>query len=82
MACQVPVIGSDSGEILNVIADAGLVFPEGDAAALSDRLTQLIDHPEQARELGQRGYQRAIAHYTNHALAKELLSFYRDLQPT
>ena len=82
MACQVPVIGSDSGEIPNVIADAGLVFPEGDVAALSDRLTQLIDHPEHARELGQRGYQRAIAHYTNHALAKELLSFYRDLQPT
>ncbi|MCY7278294.1 MAG: glycosyltransferase family 4 protein, partial [Phormidesmis sp. CAN_BIN44] len=76
------VIGSDSGEIPNVIADAGLVFPEGDAAALSDRLVQLIDHPEQARELGQRGYQRAIVHYTNHALAKELLSFYRDLQPT
>ncbi len=82
MACQVPVIGSDSGEIPNVIADAGLVFPEGDVAALSDRLVQLIDHPEQARELGQRGYQRAIAHYTNHALAKELLSFYRDLQPS
>ena len=82
MACQVPVIGSDSGEIPNVIADAGLVFPEGDVAALNDRLTQLIDHPEHARELGQRGYQRAIAQYTNHALAKELLSFYRDLQLT
>ncbi|HEY9644931.1 MAG TPA: hormogonium polysaccharide biosynthesis glycosyltransferase HpsO, partial [Chroococcidiopsis sp.] len=31
MACQVPVIGSDSGEIPNVIADSGLIFPEGDA---------------------------------------------------
>ncbi len=80
MACQVPVIGSDSGEIPHVIADAGLVFPEGDVAALSDRLAQLMDHPKQAREIGQRGYQRTIAHYTNHALAKELLSFYRDLQ--
>ncbi len=79
MACQVPVIGSDSGEIPNVIGKAGLVFPEGNVAALSDRLTQLIDQPDYARDMGQRGYQRAIAHYTNHALAKELLSFYRDL---
>jgi L-malate glycosyltransferase len=30
MACQVPVIGSNSGEIPNVISDAGLTFPEGD----------------------------------------------------
>ncbi|MCY7323183.1 MAG: hormogonium polysaccharide biosynthesis glycosyltransferase HpsO, partial [Phormidesmis sp. CAN_BIN36] len=80
MACQVPVIGSDSGEIPNVIADAGLIFPEGNVEALSDRLTQLIDQPEYAREIGQRGYYRAIAHYTNHALAQELLNFYRDLQ--
>ena len=80
MACQVPVIGSDSGEIPNVIGDAGLIFPEGNVEALSDRLTQLIDQPEYAREIGQRGYHRAIAHYTNRALAKELLNFYHDLQ--
>ena len=35
MACEVPVVGSDSGEIARVIGDAGLVFPEGDVAALS-----------------------------------------------
>ena len=80
MACQVPVIGSDSGEIPHVIGDAGLVFAEGDAAALSDRITQLIEQPDYARKLGQQGHQRAITRYTNDALAKELLSFYRDLQ--
>jgi glycosyltransferase involved in cell wall biosynthesis len=80
MACQVPVIGSDSGEIPNVIAEAGLVFPEGDASALSDRLSQLMNNHTFAEELGQRGYERAIAHYTNHALAKDLLTFYRELQ--
>ena len=30
MACGVPVIGSSSGEIPNVIGEAGIVFPEGD----------------------------------------------------
>jgi glycosyltransferase involved in cell wall biosynthesis len=80
MACQVPVIGSDSGEIPNVIADAGLVFPEGNVDELRDRLSQLMDNRSFAEELGRQGYQRAIVHYTNHALAKELLAFYRELK--
>jgi L-malate glycosyltransferase len=79
MACQVPVIGSDSGEIPQVVADAGLVFPEGNGEALRDRLTQLIDDPSFAQELGQKGYQRAMVKYTNGALAKALLSFYREI---
>ncbi|MCU0551071.1 MAG: hormogonium polysaccharide biosynthesis glycosyltransferase HpsO [Leptolyngbya sp. Prado105] len=79
MACQVPVIGSDSGEIPNVIGDAGLVFPEGNVEELSDRLARLIDDRDFASDLGQQGYQRAIAKYTNRALAKELLEFYRSL---
>lgn len=79
MACQVPVIGSDSGEIPNVIGQAGLVFPEGNVEELSDRLAQLMDDRNFAESLGQQGYQRAIAKYTNRALAKELLEFYRSL---
>ncbi|MBD1823975.1 glycosyltransferase family 4 protein [Cyanobacteria bacterium FACHB-DQ100] len=79
MACQVPVIGSDSGEIPNVIDRAGLVFPEGNVGELSDRLAQLMDNRSFAEELGQRGYERVIAKYTNRALAKELLEFYRSL---
>jgi L-malate glycosyltransferase len=79
MACQVPVIGSDSGEIPHVIADAGLVFPEGEMAGLRDRLIQLIDQPEFAQNMGERGYQRAMVKYTNRALAKDLLAFYRSL---
>lgn len=79
MACQVPVIGSDSGEIPHVIGDSGLVFPEGDPVALADRLTQLIKHPEQRRTLAHKGYKRAMEQYTNKALATELLAFYQEL---
>jgi L-malate glycosyltransferase len=79
MACRVPVIGSDSGEIPNVIDDAGLVFPEGDVEALCDRLSQLISDPDFAQAIGQKGYQRAMVKYTNRALAKDMLEFYRLL---
>jgi L-malate glycosyltransferase len=79
MACQVPVIGSNSGEIPHVIGDAGLVFPEGDAKALANCLIQLMDNSEFADNLGQMGYQRVMAQYTNNALAKQQLEFYKEL---
>ncbi|MEO0349052.1 MAG: hormogonium polysaccharide biosynthesis glycosyltransferase HpsO [Cyanobacteria bacterium P01_A01_bin.15] len=79
MACQVPVIGSDSGEIPHVIGDSGLVFPEKDYEALADRLKQLIQQPEQRQSLAQKGYKKAMKQYTNKALATELLAFYQEL---
>ena len=52
MACQTPVIGSDSGEIPHVIGDAGLVFPEGDAQALASHLLRLAGDSGPARRSG------------------------------
>ncbi|OLP19609.1 glycosyl transferase family 1 [Leptolyngbya sp. 'hensonii'] len=79
MACQVPVIGSDSGEIPHVIGDAGLVFPEGDAAALQDCLLQLMTQPDRAIDRAKQGYERAMTCYTNQALARQLLDFYQQI---
>jgi glycosyltransferase involved in cell wall biosynthesis len=79
MACQVPVIGSDSGEIPFVIADRGLTFPEKDAAALAKCIQTLLDNPTFAQELGQQGYERVMTDYTNKALAQKQLDFYQQL---
>ncbi|KMW70854.1 hypothetical protein WN50_32145, partial [Limnoraphis robusta CS-951] len=57
MACKVPVIGSDSGEIPHVIGEAGVVFPEGKAEALGDCIRQLMENPQQAEKLALRGYE-------------------------
>lgn len=79
MGCQVPVIGSDSGEIPYVIGDTGMTFPEGNVEALAGCLTALMDDPELAHNLGQLGYAKAISQYTNTALAKQQLEFYKEL---
>lgn len=80
MACKVPVIGSDSGEIPHVIKTDGLIFPEGNAVALAEKITALINHRDQHTDLAEKGYHRAMAEYTNRALAKRLLEFYQSLQ--
>ncbi|MBD2576869.1 hormogonium polysaccharide biosynthesis glycosyltransferase HpsO [Oscillatoria sp. FACHB-1406] len=79
MACGVPVIGSDSGEIPHVIGEAGLIFPEKDSAALRQCLQQLMEQPELREKLGRLGYDRAMQRYTNQALAREQLAFYRKI---
>ncbi|MET0555459.1 MAG: glycosyltransferase, partial [Vicinamibacteria bacterium] len=45
MACGVPVVGSSSGAIPDVMGDAGLVFAEGDPAALAGVLRRLAGDP-------------------------------------
>ena len=79
MACKIPVIGSDCGEIPHVIGDAGLIFPEGNAEKLRGCLQQLMERPPLAADLGDRGYRRAMSNYTNKALAEQLLEFYKEL---
>jgi L-malate glycosyltransferase len=79
MACKIPVIGSDCGEIPHVIGDTGLIFPEGNAEKLRECLHELIERSELAAELSQRGYNRVMKNYTNHALAEQLLEFYQEL---
>ena len=80
MACKVPVIGSDSGEIPHVIKEDGLVFPEGNAALLAEKIAMLMRQPARHEELAERGYQRAMHEYTNDALAARLLEFYTTLR--
>lgn len=79
MACGVPVIGSDSGEIPNVIGDAGLVTPEGDTAALSAALAALAGDPARQSELAERGRARVLARYTHAHIAQATAQIYRAM---
>ncbi len=81
MACEAPVIGSDSGEIPKVIGDAGLVFPEGDAEALADRLEQIAQNPSFAAQLVQRGLKR-VSEFTWETIADRTYDAYREVSGT
>lgn len=79
MACGVPPVGSDSGEIPHVIGDAGFVFPEEDWRALGDRLLLLQRDPERRRWLGEQGRQRALALYSQRRIAEQTVTVYREV---
>ncbi|MFI7080257.1 glycosyltransferase family 4 protein [Micromonospora sp. NPDC049903] len=79
MACGVPVVGSDVGEIPYVVGDAGLIFPAGDVSALADRLGRLRDDPATARELSEAGLRRATGEFAWDRIADRLDQLWRQL---
>lgn len=79
MACGVPVVGSDVGEIPHVIGPAGLVFPAGDVTALAERLTRLRDDPALARDLAVAGRCRAERHFAWSRVADTLCLAWHEL---
>ena len=79
MACEVPVIGSDSGEIPNVIGDSGLVFKEGDVGDLASKLEVLINNKDVRVELARKGRQRVLNNFTQEKVAKETYKIYQKM---
>ncbi|MBV9357699.1 MAG: glycosyltransferase family 4 protein [Chloroflexi bacterium] len=79
MACEVPIVGSDSGEIPNVVGDAGLIVPEGDCASLRQALATLRADPALRRELGRRGRARVCQRYTYGRVATDTVRVYREV---
>lgn len=79
MACGVPVIGSNSGEIPNVIGDAGVIVPEGDVSALKHAIDELIHNPARRRELGTLGRVRALGVYSQQRVVDDTYTLYQEL---
>lgn len=77
MACEVPVIGSNSGEIPHVIGEAGLVFPEKDATALAAHLQRLYDDANLRQELAAKGLARVQQNYTQQEIARRHVRDYQ-----
>lgn len=75
MASGVPVIGSTSGAIPEVIGDAGLVFPEGDAGALANTLRQMLSDEGLRERLASAGLAR-VGQYSWERVAEKTYELY------
>lgn len=79
MSTGVPVVGSSSGEIPNVIGEAGLLFPEGDVVALRGCLERLAGDPALRASLSAAGRERVLRHYTQAAVAQATYTVYQQV---
>jgi glycosyltransferase involved in cell wall biosynthesis len=74
-ACGVPVIGSDSGEIPQVIGGVGRVVGEKDVEGWATAIVELLDRPDLRAELSRRGCSRC-QDYTATTLAEKYRDYY------
>ena len=78
MACEVPVIGSDSGEIPHVIDSAGLIFPEGDTEALAERIHRIAHDTCLRNDFVESGLNR-VKDFTWETIAEQTYQVYKEL---
>jgi len=72
MACEVAVVGSNSGAIPEVIGDAGLLFDEGDPAGLRAALDRLVGDRALRNDLSAQGRRRAENDFSWSTIASEI----------
>ncbi len=80
MACGVPVIGSDTGEIPNVVGATGLIFSAGRIDQLTDQLTRIFHEPSLRQKLSRLGRERVLSLYSNQKIAEQMDSFFNKLK--
>jgi glycosyltransferase involved in cell wall biosynthesis len=73
MACGVPVLGSSSGAIPDLLGRTGLLFPEGDLRALAAALERLAGDPVLRADLGAAGRRRSARLFSHEAVAATTL---------
>lgn len=72
MACGVPVVGTNTGGIPEVIGDAGRLVEERNAEQLRDQLELLLNDDEIREELIQRGKRKVENNYTWQTFAEQM----------
>jgi glycosyltransferase involved in cell wall biosynthesis len=72
----VPVIGSDSGAIPEVVGPAGIIVPEGEPGALAEAVGRALFDDDLRNGLIRRGLQRAQEELSMEAMAVRLVALY------
>lgn len=95
MACKLPVVGTKTGGIPDVVVDGetGYLVPIEQATdgtgkplhpevfehEMALRITDLLEHPEKAKAMGQAGYERAQNLFTWDAIADKTVAMYEEI---
>lgn len=80
MCCGKPVVAVDAGGIPEVITNGqcGWLVPQSDAERMAERIVWLIEHPNEAAAMGQRGRNKAAEQFTVEKMARGMELIYEQ----
>jgi alpha-maltose-1-phosphate synthase len=81
MLCGRPVVASAVSSIPEIVADGetGRLVPPDDAAALSQAIVDLLDHPARAAAMGEAGLELARAEFSVERMTERTLGVYEEV---
>ena len=81
MACGVPLISSSGGALPEVIKDTGIIIPPKNVKEIYNSVDYLLSSPQSAKELAEKGLQRAKSKFSWSAIAKKLEKvYYKEIE--
>lgn len=78
MASGIPVVASDVSAIPEVVGDAGVLVPAGNAGALATAIRTLAEDPRRRSDLARRGMDRVANLFTWDKVIPKLISTYEE----
>ncbi len=80
MACGLAVVGTRVGSLPEVVKDgvSGFLVSPGRVDELRNRLLFCLEHPEEMKEMGRKGRERALENFTWRKTALRCLEAYRS----
>jgi glycosyltransferase involved in cell wall biosynthesis len=74
-----PLVSTRAGGVPELVGDAAELVPVGDAAALADAVSKVLDDPDHAARLAEAGRRRAAGWPDEAGAARRLVAVYQEL---
>lgn len=76
-----PIVAFDTGGISEWLQDGenGILVPRGDIDRLSQQIQFLLEHPDLAEQMGEKGYQILASHFTAKKHIDHMLYYYEQI---
>ena len=80
MALGKPVVATDLGGTREIVVDGetGFLIPSQDVNMLTTKITEILNNPDQGKEMGRRGKQRTCEVFSLEMMATKHLQMYRE----
>lgn len=74
-----PIVAFDSGGIPEWLQDGknGFLVPRGDTNVLAQQIQYLLENPDLAQKMGEKGHEILVSHFTKEKYLEKLLKFYK-----
>ncbi len=84
MVAGKPVVATDGGGAQEIVisGETGLLVPMNDVASMAEAILFLLDNPDIALEMGRRGQQRALEHFSIERTARNIEAVYDQILQT